>query len=89
MMTDLAAAMQVTVSTATRTIDKLVAKGLAERKRVMKDRRVVRVDFSPRGAEIHRYVTDTRLARARVMLETLSPAHRGVFLKRLQSLHEA
>jgi DNA-binding MarR family transcriptional regulator len=88
-MSDLAAAMQVTVSTATRTIDKLVAKGLAERSRVKKDRRVVRVDFSLRGEEIHRYVRNTRLARARVVLETLSPAYRGVLLKRLQSLYEA
>jgi DNA-binding MarR family transcriptional regulator len=86
MMSELAEAMKITVSTATRTIDKLVAKGFVERKRVKKDRRVVRVDFSARGEEINKYVTGTRLAQARSILETLSPAHRGVFLQRLQKL---
>jgi DNA-binding MarR family transcriptional regulator len=86
MMSDLAESMKVTVSTATRTIDKLVAKGLVARQRVKNDRRVVRVDFSRRGEEINQYVTDTRLAAARSVLETLSPSHRGVFLKRLGTL---
>jgi DNA-binding MarR family transcriptional regulator len=86
MMSDLAEAMKVTVSTATRTIDKLVAKGLVARQRVKDDRRVVRVDFSPKGEEIHRYVTDTRLVAARALLETLSPAQRDLFLKRLLML---
>jgi DNA-binding MarR family transcriptional regulator len=86
MMSDLAQAMKVTVSTATRTIDKLAAKGLVERQRVKKDRRVVRVDFGSKGEQIHRYVTEARLASARTLLERLSPAHRGVFLKRLHSL---
>ncbi len=86
MMSELAEAMKITVSTATRTIDKLVAKGFVERKRVKNDRRVVRVDFSAKGEEINKYVTGTRLAQARSILETLSPAHRGVFLQRLQKL---
>jgi len=47
-----------------------VAKGLVERKRVKKDRRVVRVKFSTRGEAIYKYVTDTRLAGAQAMLES-------------------
>ncbi|HEY4364365.1 MAG TPA: MarR family transcriptional regulator [Bryobacteraceae bacterium] len=88
-MSDLAGEMKTTVSTATRTIDKLVAKGLVERKRVKTDRRVVRVDFSARGKEIHAYVTETRLAGARAMLGKLSPASRWIFLKRLQAISQA
>jgi DNA-binding MarR family transcriptional regulator len=86
MMSDLAEAMKINVSTATRTIDKLVAKGLTERKRIKNDRRVVRVDFSRKGEEIHKYVTETRLAQARAILEALSPAHRRIFLQRLRAL---
>ena len=86
MMSDLAEAMKITVSTATRTIDKLVAKGLVERRRVKNDRRVVRVDFSARGEEIHKYATNTRLAQARTILGTLSPVFRTIFLKQLRKL---
>jgi DNA-binding MarR family transcriptional regulator len=85
-MSDLAGILSVPLSTATHTIDKLVAKGLVERRRVQQDRRVVQVTFSKKGKRIHQFVVKSRLGVGRALLAALSPEDRGVFLRQLTAI---
>jgi len=85
-MTDLAASLDIPLSTATRAIDKLVAKRLVERRGVVTDRRIVQIAFSSRGREINRFVMRSRLATARALLRTLSPGERNSLVKALARL---
>ena len=85
-MTDLAASLDIPLSTATRAIDKLVAKSLVERRSVLEDRRIVQVGFSPRGRDINRFVTRARLARARAILRRLTTEERGTLVEALSRL---
>jgi len=87
-MSDLAAIMKVPLSTATHTIDKLAGKGLVERTRVQKDRRIVRVKFSRKGKRIHQYVLESRFDLGRSMLAALPPKERGIFLQRMKQMSE-
>jgi DNA-binding MarR family transcriptional regulator len=80
-MTDLAAALRMPLSTATRVVDKLVIKRLLRRTRGKEDRRVIQVVFSRRGQEINRFVAEARLRTAQEMLKSLQPAKRDEFLK--------
>ena len=88
-MSDLAGGLGVPLSTVTRTVDKLVAKGLVERGGVRSDRRIVQVGFSRRGREINRFVARSRCAVARSLLRKLSPAARANLVKRLALLAAA
>ena len=85
-MSDLAGMLKVPVSTATHTIDRLVAKGLVERRGVPRDRRIVQVTFSKKGKRINQFVLESRLAVGRDLLETLDPRDRKVFLQRLAAM---
>jgi DNA-binding MarR family transcriptional regulator len=85
-MSELAAALRVPLSSVTHTVDRLVAKRLAERKRGKNDRRIIQVGFNKRGKEINQFVTEKRLAAARSMLEALKPAERAVVVKRLAKM---
>jgi DNA-binding MarR family transcriptional regulator len=53
-MGELASAAEVPLSTATRLVDTLVDNGYAERLSDPDDRRVVRVQFTPTGADLYR-----------------------------------
>ncbi len=66
-MVDLAAALDVTASTAGRMCDRLVRKGLVRRHRAHADRRVVQVSITPAG----RQVVDQATARRRVLLAAI------------------
>jgi DNA-binding MarR family transcriptional regulator len=80
-MTDLAGALRMPLSTATRIADKLVKKELVERRRAEGDRRIVEVGFSKRGREINRFVARRRLAAAEKLLGALSSADRARFME--------
>jgi len=73
-MTALAGALRIPLSTATRAVDKLVAKRFVERGRSPRDRRLVHVVFSPRGRRINLYVSRTRAALASKLLGRLGSA---------------
>jgi DNA-binding MarR family transcriptional regulator len=85
-MTGIASAIGVTLGTATHTVGKLAAKGLVERIRDPRDRRVVHVRFSHKGRNIHKYVLETRRALGQDLLERLDPASRARFLAALEIL---
>ena len=85
-MSDLAAALDVPLSTATRTADKLVAKGLVDRRRSTEDRRIIEVAFSQEGRNIHRYVVESRLATARKMFRRVKATERTALIGILDRL---
>ncbi len=80
-MSDLAGMLNVPMSTATHTVDKLVAKGLVERGRADRDRRIVLVELSEKGRQLHQSCLECQLAMGRTMLEALSPGEREIFLE--------
>lgn len=80
-MSDLAGELNLPLSTATHTMDKLVSKGLAERARVNENRRTVRVALTEKGERLHQCLLDFQLAMGRSMLEALSPGEREIFLE--------
>ena len=82
-MTGLAGSLDIPISTATRAIDKLVMKGLVERRGVVKDRRIVQVGFSPRGREINRFVMHSRFTIARKLLRPLPVEERSRLIRLL------
>jgi DNA-binding MarR family transcriptional regulator len=88
-MSDLAKALDVPLSTATRTVERLVAKGLVERKQATRDRRVVEVCFGRRGKRINQYVNDSRNAAARALLDSLAARERDRLVRQLARLVEA
>lgn len=80
-MSDLAGELNVPLSTATHTMDKLVAKGLAERARGSENRRIVRVALTAKGRQLHQCFLDCQFAMGKSMLEALSPGEREIFLE--------
>lgn len=81
MMSSLAETLGVPLSTATHTVDRLVAKGLAERNRSEVDRRVVEVEMSEYGRKLQESFRDKRRILARSWLEPLSEGEREIFLE--------
>lgn len=85
-MSDLAGDLNLPLSTATHTVDKLVAKGLAERARVNENRRTVRVALTEKGRQLQQCFLDFQLAMGRSMLEALSPGEREIFLELMEKM---
>ena len=84
-MSDLATAMRVPLSTASRVVDRLTRKGLLERDGD-KDRRIVHVRFSPHGLKVGRFLMEWRIATAQAMLEQLPRHDRQALLVALEEL---
>jgi DNA-binding MarR family transcriptional regulator len=80
-MSELARALNLALSTATNTVDKLVNKDLVERTRVDEDRRIVQVGLSEKGKRFYDAFLECQLAMGRTMLEALSPGEREIFLE--------
>jgi len=80
-MSDLARASNLALSTATNIVDKLVNKELAERTRVDEDRRIVQVGLTEKGRRFYDACVECRLDIGRSMLESLSPGEREIFLE--------
>ncbi len=57
-MGEIAREMQVPVSTATRVVDRLTAKGMVSRKKDAKDKRIVLVSLDPEGERLVKAVED-------------------------------
>jgi DNA-binding MarR family transcriptional regulator len=85
-MTAVAALLEVPLSTATHTVNRLAAKGLVERKQAARDRRVIEVGFGRRGKTINRFVAATRGSEAGAMLAALSARERKELLKQLAKM---
>jgi DNA-binding MarR family transcriptional regulator len=85
-MTELATALRVPASTASRLVDRLAEKGLVARTLLAADRRVVHVSFSRRGERINTLVAGTREDIAAGMLAALGPRERSAVLHALARL---
>jgi DNA-binding MarR family transcriptional regulator len=80
-MSSLAESLGVPLSTATHTVDRLVAKGLVLRNRSEEDRRVVEVQMSDYGRKLQEEFRDQRKLVACSWLEPLSNGEREIFLE--------
>lgn len=87
-MTALAKGLDVPLSTATRIVEGLCAKGLVERRRSKRDRRVVEIRFGQRGKRINRYVEESRRAEAHALLLSLPERERSRLVRQLARLLE-
>lgn len=72
----LADRLQVNSSTALRTIDRMIANGLADRRENPEDRREVLIDLTARGRELVDDVTERRRQAIAEIVKVMSPTHR-------------
>lgn len=82
----LAAGMGVTVSTASRLVDRLVAAGLVERRASSRSRRELALVVTPRGREILERYDDERLVELRALLDAIPSDRRRAALAVLADL---
>jgi len=85
-MTHLAEALRVPLSTATRTIDRLVEKNLVFRSRSEQDRRTVQVEMSESGKKIQEGFRSQLQSMARSWLASLSRGEREIFLELMDKI---
>lgn len=88
-MTDLALALGVDRSSATRMCDRLVRKGLVEREVAAEDRRAVLLTLSPSGAQIIREVTRRRRREIGSIVQRIPTANRRAVLHALRAFAQA
>lgn len=83
-MSELSHRFQTTQGVATRMVDRLVDKGLLERKRNPQDRRVVLVNLSAKGEELSRAMEKDFMQKTKAIFRTVSASERGDFLEFLK-----
>jgi DNA-binding MarR family transcriptional regulator len=88
-LADLATALGVDRSTATRMCDRLVRKHLVTRRRGQEDRRAVRVSLTGTGAELVAEVSRRRRAEIAAILERMPAAHRHPVVRALRAFADA
>lgn len=86
---DVAAALGVTMPTASELIDKLVDDGLLRREVNPADRRQVLVALTPAAEEVGRRFHELRRAQIQRAFDLLEPEERPIFLKSLRAWAEA
>jgi DNA-binding MarR family transcriptional regulator len=80
MMRELAEHLTVAVNSVTSIVDHLESKGLVHRQRSEEDRRVIRVELTPSGQEIHRFCVELHLRLFRSMLGALTEDEQEIFM---------
>jgi DNA-binding MarR family transcriptional regulator len=88
-LADLATALAVDRSTATRMCDRLVRKHLVTRRRAQDDRRTVRVSLTPAGAELVAEVSRRRRAEIATIVERMPAADRDAVVVALRAFADA
>jgi DNA-binding MarR family transcriptional regulator len=73
-MSAIASAIRLSLSSCTGLIDRLCAKKLVKRDRAANDRRVVQVELTDEGKKLHQAAVDARVGVAKDMLAALTPA---------------
>ncbi len=86
---DLATALGVDRSTATRMCDRLVRKRLVHRRRLSDDRRGVRISLSPAGVELVMDVTRRRREEIATIVGRIPSVHRPGVLRALRAFADA
>ena len=88
-LADLATALGVDRSTATRMCDRLVRKRLVSRRRTTEDRRGVRVSLTVAGGELVAEVSRRRRAEIATIVQRIPKAHRRLVLDALRAFADA
>jgi DNA-binding MarR family transcriptional regulator len=88
-LADLATALGVDRSTATRMCDRLVRKRLVHRRRMNDDRRGVRVSLARSGAELVAEVSRRRRVEIATIVQRIPKAHRRPVLEALRAFADA
>jgi DNA-binding MarR family transcriptional regulator len=88
-LADVAAALGVDRSTATRMCDRLVRKRLVTRRRSQGDRRAVRVSLSAAGGELVAEVSRRRRGEIATIVERMPAAHRDRVVRALRAFADA
>lgn len=86
---DLAMALTVDRSTATRMCDRLVRKRLVTRRRSTDDRRVVRISLTAAGAALVTEVSHRRRAEIKRIVRRMPASHRQLVVEALQAFSRA
>jgi len=85
----LARAVDVTPPTATRMCDRLIRKGLIERRHERGDRRLIRLALAPKGQELVSAVTERRRAEIARLLAAIPVEQQAALVDSLQRLTDA
>ena len=88
-LNELAESLYITPSTASRTVEELVRKGLAERRQDLADRRAVCLTLTQQGQALFEALRQHLLQRQRAILQQLDPSSRRDVLTALQKLSQA
>jgi MarR family 2-MHQ and catechol resistance regulon transcriptional repressor len=88
-LNQLAEALHITPSTASRTVEELVRKGLAERRQDPGDRRAVCLTLSPQGQALFEGLRQHLIRQQLAILQQLEPTSRRDVLTALRKLLEA
>jgi DNA-binding MarR family transcriptional regulator len=86
---DLAVALRVDRSTATRMCDRLLRKGLVSRRRLADDRRGVRISLTPAGRDLVAEVSRRRRSEIEQIVERMPAADRPAVAHALHAFAEA
>jgi DNA-binding MarR family transcriptional regulator len=88
-LADLAQALRVDRSTATRMCDRLVRRGLVSRRRLTEDRRTVRISLTTAGRELVAEVTRQRRAELAQILARMPQADQAMVAGALRAFAQA
>jgi len=87
-MSKVANAICLSLSTCTGLIDRLCAKRLVKRDRSIEDRRIVEVELTDEGRALHKAAVETRVLFARSLLDSLDPREQEQFVALLEKAVE-
>jgi DNA-binding MarR family transcriptional regulator len=88
-LNELAESLYIAPSTASRTVEELVRKGLAERRQDPADRRAVCLTLSPQGQTLFEGLRQHLIQRQLAILQQIDPTSRRDVLTALQKLSQA
>ncbi|MBI3326521.1 MAG: winged helix-turn-helix transcriptional regulator [Nitrospinae bacterium] len=89
MLSELAQALYIGPSTASRTVEELVRKELVERTQDPVDRRAVRLALTPKGQALYEAIRQHLIQRQLAILQQLDPGSRRSVLTALRQLSQA
>ena len=87
-MSQVAAALKISVSTLTAAVNKLVKKGYAERFRIPEDRRIVKVKLTEEGAAAVREHEAFHTAMIREAISQIPEDQIGKFIESIDNINE-
>lgn len=87
-MGDVANELSSPLSTATTVVDRLVRKGLIERRRNEENRRTVRLQLTPLGQQLQDRITAAKRASCEAVLESLKTGDRDIYIDLMEQIAE-